>query len=65
MKTFYQRLQSGEDMYEAFSKTRKSLLRNGSIEIRRFDSGSMGRRSSVRKITDPRYANAFILIDAL
>lgn len=69
MRIFYNELNKDKatrpDIHKAFNAARTHLLQGGEVPVNRFSSQSLRRRKTTKKINAPRYANAFILIDAL
>lgn len=78
MSLLYSNLEEGMPLKEAFDKARRALLEGEAVAqtdmayqaVRRFDAGIMaGRYSEILEelpdYSEPRYSNAFILIDAI
>ncbi len=68
MTTFYRELRAGKSIHEAFNAARGYLLStNADLQPRSsFDAGTLSQSATTtRDMSAPRYANAFILIDAI
>lgn len=64
MQLFHDELQHNDDIHYAFNKARKRLIEE-ELTLRRFNAGSMAQNLRRHRMDAPRFANAFILIDAI